>query len=131
MVLSLEIENAIEQEIQKRLHEKLEGVLKMISKTYKISFDGLLKDVASMKTETPLCISNICCGVLKTGGKCKSKTKPGENYCKRHETQKPKHISKNVVVQSESSSSFLEGLKNSKLKKKEQNVQAGDSSQVD
>jgi hypothetical protein len=124
MVLSNDIQIAIENEIDQRVHEKLEKVLKMISDSYKINFDRLLKDVASMKTGENEAPSNICCGILKSGGKCKSKSKNG-SYCKRHEDQKPKMFCSKKEV---SSSSFLEGLKNSRAKKED--VEAGDSSQV-
>jgi hypothetical protein len=128
MVLSLDIQNAIEQEIDRRVHEKMEKVLKMVASSYKINFDRLLKDVASMKTDENDTPSNICCGILKSGGKCKSKSKNG-SYCKRHEDQKPKTFKAVKQEQSEvSQSSFLQGLKNSKARKED--VEVGDSSQV-
>ena len=127
-MLSIEIQNAIEQEIEQRVHERMGTILKMISDSYKISFDSLLKDVATMKTGVSDAPNNICCGVLKNGCKCKNKTKGSERYCKRHESQKPPPPRKAYKIETSENSPFLQGLKNSKAKRR--NVEDGDSSQV-
>jgi len=108
MGISKSIEDAIEKEIETRVQERIEGILKMISTNYNIKFDRLLKDLGTVKTTESS--TKICCGVLKTGGKCKAKANCG-NYCKRHQDQKP--ITKKIPVSEETvQSPFLNGLQN-------------------
>jgi hypothetical protein len=108
MVLPKSIEDAIEAEIESRVQERLEGILKMVSQNYNIKFDRLLKDLAS---SNPTTNTSTCCGVLKNGGKCKSKANCG-NYCKRHKDQKV--IPKKIPVSNPESAPppFLMGLQN-------------------
>jgi hypothetical protein len=110
MGLSKVIEDAIEQEVESRLQEKLDSILGMISKNYNIKLDRLLKDLSTIKTSetTP----HTCCGQLKNGTKCKSKAKDGTGYCKRHIEQKPKPVKvfEEPDTQSTASNPFFQGL---------------------
>jgi hypothetical protein len=83
MVLSQNIQNVIEEEINREVNERITRVLEMISKTYNIKYARLLKDYSSMDHTT-----QTCCGTTKTGKRCQ---RPGKNdgFCKAHMSQKP------------------------------------------
>lgn len=83
MVLSAAIEQAIEDEIEARVNERVTQVLELISKNYKIKYARLLSDVALMDSS-----SSCCCGVTKAGKRCQ-RTGKYDGYCKNHMSQKP------------------------------------------
>lgn len=86
MVLSVAFEQALEQEIESRVNERITKVLAVISKNYKITYARLLSDLAMIEKETS--DGGLCCGVTKSGKRCQ---RPGkyDGYCKNHLTQKP------------------------------------------
>jgi hypothetical protein len=89
MVMSRAIENAIEDEISTRVHERMTQFLDIISKNYSIRYQRLLNDLASMDTtSTATSSSSSCCGVIKSGKRCQKSGKY-EGYCKLHMDQKP------------------------------------------
>jgi hypothetical protein len=87
MVLPKVIEDAIEEEITKRVHEKMTQFLEVISRNYSIRYQRLLSDLASMDS-SPSSPNGMCCGTVKSGKRCQRPGKYG-GYCKMHEKQKP------------------------------------------
>lgn len=87
MVLSAIFEQALEQEIEARVNERITKVLEIISKNYKIKFSRLLNDLAIIEKSAESS-GGMCCGITKTGKRCQ---RPGKNdgYCKNHVSQKP------------------------------------------
>jgi hypothetical protein len=90
MVLSKVIEDAIEEEITKRVHEKMTQFLEVISRNYSIRYQRLLSDLASMDSSPTVSSpqKGMCCGTVKSGKRCQRPGKYG-GYCKMHENQKP------------------------------------------
>jgi hypothetical protein len=88
MVLSKVIEDAIEEEITKRVHEKMTQFLEVISRNYSIRYQRLLSDLASMDSSSRGGGGGMCCGTVKSGKRCQRPGKYG-GYCKVHENQKP------------------------------------------
>lgn len=91
MVLSKAIENALEDEIETRVNERITKVLELISKNYKIKYSRLLSDVALMEqasSSSSSSCSNLCCGITKAGKRCQRAGKY-DGYCKNHASQKP------------------------------------------
>jgi hypothetical protein len=88
MVLSAAFEQALEQEIEARVHERITKVLAIISKNYKITYARLLSDLATIEKDSSPQNGGCCCGVTKSGKRCQ---RPGkyDGYCKNHISQKP------------------------------------------
>lgn len=80
------IVQSINEEIDRQVNERITKILEMISKTYNIKYDRLLKDYSSSMTSSATVSS--CCGITKTGKRC---NRPGkfEGFCKIHMSQKP------------------------------------------
>ncbi len=83
MVLPKSIEDALEQEIEVRVNEKITKLLEIISKNYNIKYSRLLGDLSSLTTA-----SNMCCGITKSGKRCQRSAKLN-GYCMMHKNQKP------------------------------------------
>ena len=78
------ISKIIEDEIDKRVNERLGLVLEKISRTYDISLRQLMRDVSSMN-DVPC---TICKGLTAKGKRC-SRTSTDGGYCHLHQRQKP------------------------------------------
>ena len=74
----------LEDEIDKRVNERINTVLEKISKTYDISMRQLMRDLDSM-SETP---SSCCKGLTCKGKRC-SRVAKSDGYCHMHLKQKP------------------------------------------
>lgn len=83
MVLSPAFEQALEDEIETRVNERITKVLEIISHNYKIKYARLLSDLALVDSE-----NKVCCGLTKTGKRCQRPAK-NDGYCKNHTSQKP------------------------------------------
>ncbi len=86
MVLSEAVIQSINDEIESQVNERITKVLEMISKTYNIKYERLLKDMSNMNVTSSS--SSTCCGITKSGKRC---NRPGkfEGFCKIHISQKP------------------------------------------
>ena len=85
MVLSQNIYDLIDEEINAQVNERITKVLEMISKTYNIKYARLLKDYSSMENGE---ITKMCCGTTKNGKRCQRSGK-FDGFCKVHMSQKP------------------------------------------
>ena len=74
----------LEDEVEKRVTERMAVMLDKISRTYDISIRQLMRDV-SVLNETP---SSTCRGVTAKGKPCRHAAKE-TGYCHQHDKQKP------------------------------------------
>jgi hypothetical protein len=74
----------LEQEVEKRVNERLTQVLEKISKTYDISLRQLMRDVSVIDKV----VSTMCRGLTAKGRQCKHSAKEN-GYCHQHANQKP------------------------------------------
>lgn len=74
----------LEDEIDKRVNERLNVVLEKISRTYDISMRQLMRDLDSI-SESP---STCCKGLTGKGKRCSRMAKT-DGYCHMHIKQKP------------------------------------------
>jgi hypothetical protein len=79
-----QIAKLVEEEVEKRVNERLKAVLEKISKTYDISLRQLVRDLDTI-AEAP---STCCKGLKKNGTRCSFMAKT-DGYCNRHLDQKP------------------------------------------
>jgi hypothetical protein len=82
-----QIARLIEEEVERRVTEKLTAALEKISQTYDISLRQLLRDIGTPGTTT--WNGNVCHGIVKSGQKCKRGVKDGSGYCICHKDQRP------------------------------------------
>jgi len=82
------VEKMFEEEIERRVQERLNACLEKISRTYKLKLDRLVKDCMSEVGQTS---SKMCCGLTKTKNRCRRDGKY-DGYCKCHMDQKPKIV---------------------------------------
>lgn len=76
----------IEEEVTRRVNLRLVSALELVSKTYDIPIDRLMKDSAKVEC-------NFCKGILKTKKRCLKQ--PKENgYCGFHQSQAPPPVTK-------------------------------------
>ena len=78
------ISKIIEDEIEKRVNERLSLVLEKVSRTYDISLRQLMRDVSSMG-DVPC---TMCKGLTAKGKRC-SRSAKTDGYCHLHVSQKP------------------------------------------
>jgi len=78
------ITKILEDEIEKKVNERLSLILEKLSRTYDISLRQLLRDVSSMNEST----STICKGLTAKGKRC-SRIAKCDGYCHFHQKQKP------------------------------------------
>lgn len=78
------IQAAIENEIERRIQERITHILEKISVTYDIRLERLLKDMSQQIGPN----STGCHGLTKTGKRC-SRAGKFEGYCAIHKSQKP------------------------------------------
>jgi hypothetical protein len=83
--MEAQIAQLIEEEVEKRVAERLNKVLEHISKTYDVSMKQLLRDTSTLKVAP----SNTCLGLTCKKQRCKMKSHGESGYCKHHQDQKP------------------------------------------
>ena len=74
----------LEEEVEKRVNERMTQMLEKISRTYDISMRQLLRDVTSIDQAQ----STTCRGVTAKGKQCRHAAKE-DGYCHQHVRQKP------------------------------------------
>ena len=82
-----QILNLIQEEVERRVTDRLGRVLEKISQTYDISMRQLLRDVETLEKSVP--VSRICLGVKKNKQRCQRPCKDGNSYCHLHMDQRP------------------------------------------
>jgi hypothetical protein len=93
----------IEDEVERRVLERMTTALEKISRTYDISLQQLLR-TASENT-TSVWNGNVCHGLSKSSKqKCKRGVKDGSGYCHCHKDQKPVQ---RVIIPSRSQLSLM------------------------
>lgn len=80
----------INEEVERRLTDKIGKVLEYVSKTYDVSIKQLMKDAAQIQSTSELCMG-LTSKNKRCGNKACKKTKNG--YCAKHQNQKA-HVSK-------------------------------------
>jgi hypothetical protein len=73
----------IETEVNRRVSERLSNVVQHVSKTYRLPFEKLMKDVACLEVKTDQCL-----GLVGKGTRCTRHARI-DGYCKTHQDQKP------------------------------------------
>jgi len=74
----------IENEVNRRVSERLSNVVHHISKTYRLSYERIMKEVAGLEgTRTDQCL-----GLVGKGTRCTRHARI-DGYCKTHQDQKP------------------------------------------
>lgn len=73
----------IETEVNRRVSERLSNVVQHVSKTYRLPFAKLMKDVACLEVK-----SDQCLGLVAKGTRCTRHARI-DGYCKMHQDQKP------------------------------------------
>lgn len=82
-----QIARLVEEEVERRVNERLTAALEKISQTYDISLRQLLRDIGTPGGQT--WNGNVCHGTVKSGQKCKRGVKDGSGYCVCHKDQRP------------------------------------------
>jgi len=77
------IMQAVETEVDRRVSDRLAVVLHHISKTYRLSYEKLMKETATLEVTTGQCL-----GLIGSGKRCTRHAR-FEGYCKSHRDQKP------------------------------------------
>jgi hypothetical protein len=77
------IMQAVETEVDRRVADRLAVVLQHISKTYRISYERLMKETATLEVKTGQCL-----GLIGSGKRCTRHAR-FDGYCKSHLDQKP------------------------------------------
>lgn len=96
------IEQMIEEEVTRRLNEKLTNFVQYVSSTYEISLKILLRDVANLERTCGECQPSTsqagrnCIGITAKGTRCTHVAKTGD-YCGKHRSQMPKTKTKVLV----------------------------------
>lgn len=80
------IAELIEEEVERRVSERLTKVLEHISRTYDVSMKQLMRDTSTLKVDTGMCM-----GMTAKNKRCGNKAcrKSNNGYCTRHQNQKP------------------------------------------
>ena len=73
----------IETEVNRRVSERLSNVVQHVSRTYRLPFEKLMKDVACLEVK-----SDQCLGLVGKGTRCTRHARI-DGYCKMHQDQKP------------------------------------------
>lgn len=77
------IMQAVEAEVDRQVSDRLSAILQHISKTYRISYERLMKETATLEVTTGQCL-----GLIGSGKRCTRHAR-FEGYCKSHRDQKP------------------------------------------
>jgi hypothetical protein len=78
-----QIASLVEQEVERRVQERLNDSYSKISQTYDISIKHLIRETTSVWN------GNVCHGLTKKNQKCPRGAPDGTGYCKSHKDQKP------------------------------------------
>lgn len=81
-----QIVTLLEDEIEKRVTERLNQVLEKVSRTYDISMRQLMRDLSAIDHTAAGCTT--CKGITGKGKRC-SRSAKDEGYCNMHIKQKP------------------------------------------
>lgn len=73
----------IENEVNRRVSERLSNVVQHVARTYRLPFEKLMKDVAALEVKTDQCL-----GLVGKGTRCTRHARI-DGYCKMHQDQKP------------------------------------------
>lgn len=76
----------IETEVNRRVSERLSNVVQHVAKTYRLPFEALMRDVASLEVKTDQCL-----GLVGKGTRCTRHARI-DGYCKMHQDQKPRIV---------------------------------------
>jgi hypothetical protein len=89
------IVDLINEEVERRLSEKIGKVLEYVSKTYDVSIKQLMKDAAQIQSD-----SELCMGLTAKNKRCGNKTckKHKNGYCSKHQNQKTKIVKPSTPV---------------------------------
>ena len=82
-----QISQLIEDEVERRVVERMTKALEKISQTFDISLQQLLRTAS--ENSTSAWNGNVCHGLTKSKQKCKRGVKDGSGYCTCHKDQKP------------------------------------------
>lgn len=80
----------IETEVNRRVSERLSNVVQHVAKTYRLPFEALMRDVASLEVKTDQCL-----GLVGKGTRCTRHARI-DGYCKTHQDQKPRIVMRPV-----------------------------------
>jgi hypothetical protein len=79
-----QIIEVIENEVNRRVSDRLSNVVQHISRTYRLSYERIMKEVAGLEgTRTDQCL-----GLVGKGTRCTRHARI-DGYCKTHQDQKP------------------------------------------
>jgi len=83
------ITQMMEEEVERRVAEKLKIVLEHVSKTYDVSIKQLMKDASIVHAD-----NSMCMGVTKQGKSCNRRSckKSKNGFCHSHQGQKPRVV---------------------------------------
>ena len=76
----------LENEVNRRVSERLSNVITHVAKTYRLPFEKLMKDVALLEVKTDQCL-----GIVGKGTRCTRHAKL-DGYCRMHQDQKPRVV---------------------------------------
>jgi hypothetical protein len=82
-----QIAQLIEDEVERRVVERMTKALEKISQTFDISLQQLLRTAS--ENSTSAWNGNVCHGLSKSKQKCKRGVKDGSGYCSCHKDQRP------------------------------------------
>jgi hypothetical protein len=84
--MEAQILQLMNEEVERRLNDKIYAVLENISKAYHLPIEQLMRDASTVAVS-----NDTCMGRTNQGNRCKSKVcKQQQNgYCKKHQKQKP------------------------------------------
>ena len=85
----------IENEVNRRVSERLSNVMHHVAKTYRLPFDKLMKDVAGIEVKTDQCL-----GIVGKGTRCTRHARV-DGYCKTHQDQKPRIVMRPETTEAE------------------------------
>ena len=85
----------INEEVERRLSEKIGKVLEYVSKTYDVNIKQLMKDAAAIQTDSELCMG-LTAKNKRCGNKACKKSKNG--YCSKHQKQKTTSVKTSTPV---------------------------------
>jgi len=83
------IVDMINEEVERRVAEKIKAILEHVSKTYDVSIKQLMKDASVVHTENTMCM-----GLTAKGKSCNRRSckKSNNGFCHSHQSQKPNII---------------------------------------